>query len=100
MDSPLSSRKFVNVSWSVYYKILNTFIVDLNNDFLENELKINQYTKPLIIQSVKEKCEELFPIKMFPTLCEFTFSLKQDMPDTIIQIIFLLREIFQSYNLE
>ncbi len=100
MDSPLSKRTFLNVSWSVYYKILSTFIVELNKDFLDNELRINDITKPLIIQAIKEKCEELFPIKIFPTLAEFTYSMKQDMPDTIVQIIFILREIFQSYKLE
>jgi len=100
MDLPLSKRKFLNVSWSVYYQLLNTFIVDLNKDFLDNELAITDTTKPLIIQAIKEKCEELFPRKMFPTLGEFTYSMKQDMPDTIIQIIFMLRDIFQSYKLE
>jgi hypothetical protein len=100
MDLPLSKRTFLNVSWSVYYKILSTFIAELNKDFLDNELTINDTTKPFIIQSIKEKCEELFPMKMFPTLGEFTYSMKQDMPDTIIKIIFILRDIFQSYKLE
>ena len=100
MESPLSKRKFLNVSWEVYYKILSTFIVDLNKDFIENELTINPYTKPFMIDAIKAKCEELFPLKMFPTLAEFTYSLKQDMPDTIVQIILTLREIFQSYKLE
>jgi hypothetical protein len=100
MDFPLSERKFLNVSWSVYYKLLNTFIVDLDKDFIENEIKVNDTTKPFIIQAIKEKCEELFPMKMFPTLCEFTYSLKQDMPNTIVKIILLLRDIFQSYKLE
>ena len=96
MESPLSKRKFLNISWSVYYQLLNTFIIELNKDFLENELKINDLTKSLIIQAINEKCEELFPIKMYPTLCEFTYSLKKDIPDTTVQIIFILREIFQS----
>ena len=100
MDSPLSKRKGLSVSLSVYYKLLNTFIVELNNDFINNELKITDITKPLIIQAIKAKCEELFPLKIFSTLGEFTYSLKQDMPDSIIKIIFILRDIFQSYKLE
>jgi hypothetical protein len=99
MDSPLSKRKGLSVSLSVYYKLLTTFIVELNNDFIDNELKITDITKPLIIQAIKEKCEQLFPLKIFSTLGEFTYSLKQDMPDSIIKIIFILRDIFQSYKL-
>lgn len=52
---------------------------------------MNDITKPLINQAITEKCEELFPVKIFPTLGEFIYSIEQDMLDTIIQIIFIFR---------
>ena len=97
--SPLQSRKFVTVSQTVYYKQLSAFITAVSKDFAENELMINDDNKAYIIEALREKCEDIFPRIIMPDLGEFTFSLQSDLPENILQIILILREVFQSYNL-
>ena len=98
--SPLKARKFATVSQAVYYKQLCSFITAVSKDFAENDLMITDDNKAYVIEALKEKCETIFPVKILPVLGEFTFSLQSDLPENILQIIFILREVFQSYNLE
>lgn len=51
--------------------MLSSYILELDKDF----------TKPFILAILAiltEKCIEHFPLKMFPILGEFTFSIKED----------------------
>jgi len=101
MDTPpLKVRKFATVSQAVYYKQLSAFITALSKDFEENNLTITDDNKAYVIEALKENCETKFPVKILPVLGEFTFSLQSDLPENILQIIFILREVFQSYTLE
>lgn len=98
--SPLKPRKFAIISHAIYYKQLSALITELCKDFAENDLTITDDNKAYVIEALKEKCETKFPLKILPVLGEFTFSLQSDLPENVLQIIFILREVFESYNLE
>ena len=100
MVPPLKKRQFSNIAWAVYYKQLSAFITELWEDFAKNDLTITDDNKAYVIEALKEKCDTKFPVKILPVLGEFTFSLQSDLPENVLQIIFILREVFESYNLE
>ena len=99
MVPPLKKRQFSNIAWAVYYKQLSALITELCKDFAENDLTISDDNKAYVIEALKEKCETKFPVKILPVLGEFTYSIESDLPENVLQIIFILREVFESCNL-
>ena len=98
--TPLKKRKFTTISYAVYYKQLSALITEVSKDFDENHLTINEDNRAYVIEALREKCAIIFNKQAFPTLGEFTFSLNSDLPENIIKIILILREVFRTCTLD